>query len=433
MPHALPLDRPLDGPLELPLEPGLDARPATPALVVVLALLTAVAPLAIDMYLPAFPDMADDLGTSATGIQLTLTAFLVGLAVGQLVVGPLSDRIGRRRPLLLGSLLCLVASVACALAPSVGVLAGARLIQGLSGAAGVVLARAIVADTSRGAAAARLLGVLLIISVIAPVAAPLGGGAIIATVGWRGVFWVQAALVLAMLVGAALLVHESLPAAARTRGGLRATLADVRHVLGDRTYVGYLLTFAFAFAALFAYIAASPFVVQNVLGLSETTFTLVFSLNALAITVTSGAAASLAGKVAYRRMIALGLVVAGAVGVGLLVAVLAGVPTVPTLALFTVFQGSLGLVFGNATTLALAQTGAHAGTGSAFLGFGQFTLAAIVSPLVGIRGETTATPMAVVLLCCLAGAVVAFVTLTRDAGVGTTPRAADVIRTDHTA
>ncbi|WP_066581713.1 multidrug effflux MFS transporter [Cellulomonas timonensis] len=388
-------------------------RPVAGMLVALLALLTAVAPLSIDMYLPAFPGMSQDLSTTASGIQLTMTTFLVGLALGQLFIGPLSDGLGRRRPLLAGTLLCLLASVVCALAPNVQVLASARFLQGLGGAAGVVLARAIISDTSRGAAAAKLLGVLMIISVIAPVIAPLAGGLIVASAGWRVVFWVIAGLVALMFAGALRWAAETRPEHERTRGGLGATLRAAREVLGNRSYTGYLLTFCFAFAGLFAYIAASPFVIQNVIGLSEGQFSLLFAGNALAITATSALAAALAGRIAYRRMIAIGLAIGVAAALGLLIVVLNGVPAVPTLVLFAVFQGSLGLVFGNATALALGEAGRHAGTGSAFLGFLQFMLAAAVSPLVGIRGEQTAVPMGVVMVAFAVLAAVAFATLTR--------------------
>lgn len=383
-------------------------RPLGGILVVVLALLTAVAPLATDMYLPAFPEMAGELGTTASSIQLTLTAFLLGLGLGQLFIGAFSDAVGRRRPILVGSLVCLAASVACALAPNIEILAAARFVQGLSGAAGVVLARAIISDTSRGAAAAKMQGVLIIISVIAPVAAPLTGGAIISNVGWRPVFWVLAGLTLLMFLGAATWARETLPVSARTRGGLKATAAGPRALLVNRQYVGYLLTFCFAFTALFAYISASPFVIQNVMGMSTGTYTLVFSLNALVIFITSSAASALAGRVRYRRMIAGGLAVALLATTGLLVTILSGVSALPTLVLFACFQGSLGFVFSNATAMALEQAGANVGTGSAFLGFLQFFLAAAVSPLVGIMGEDTALPMGVAMMTSIALSAVAF-------------------------
>ncbi|SFM97499.1 MFS transporter, DHA1 family, bicyclomycin/chloramphenicol resistance protein [Pseudonocardia ammonioxydans] len=401
------------------------SAPAAALTVAVLALLTAVAPLAIDMYLPAFPQMATELGAGASQIQLTLTACLLGLALGQLFVGPLSDTTGRRRPLLVGSLICVLAGIACALAPTAELLAVARFVQGLSGAVGVVLARAVVSDTARGPAAAKLLGVLMIISVIAPVVAPLSGGAIIATLGWRAVFWVLAALALVMFLGVLAFVPESLPASARTRGGIRTTLRGAGEALANRTYLGYLLTFCFSFAALFAYIAASPFVMQSVMGLSAGQYSLLFGLNALVITATSAVAAALAGRVAYRRMIMIGLTVGVVVAAGLLVAVVNGVPLVPTLVLFAVFQGSMGFIFANATTLALAETGHNAGTGSAFLGFLQFLLAAAVAPLVGIMGEQTAVPMALAMVVSIVLAVLAFAVLTRAqpapaAGDGTT-------------
>ena len=389
------------------------SRPVPGILVAVLALLTAVAPLATDMYLPAFPDMARDLGSSASGIQLTLTAFLVGLGLGQLVIGPLSDSIGRRRPLVVGSLVCLVASAACAVAPTIEVLGAARFIQGLSGAAGVVLARAIIADTARGTAAAKLLGVVMVISVIAPVIAPLSGGAIIASFDWRAVFWVQGALTVVMLAGVLAFVPESLPEQARTRGGFRATVAGARTALANRSYVGYLLTFCFAFAALFAYISASPFVIQNVMGMSTGTYTIVFGVNALVITGTSAVAAALAGRADYRKMIMAGLAVGVLASIGLLLAALNGMPTVVSLVLFACFQGSLGFVFSNATTLALAETDRNAGTGSAFLGFLQFTLAAVVSPLVGLAGEESAVPMGVAMTVAIVLAAIAFAVLPR--------------------
>ncbi|WP_243793780.1 multidrug effflux MFS transporter [Saccharopolyspora gloriosae] len=395
----------------MPESPGADVRATSPVsgiLIAVLALLTAVAPLATDMYLPAFPAMAGDLGAGAAEIQLTLTAFLVGLGLGQLLIGPLSDATGRRRPLLIGSIVCVLAGVGCAFAPSVEVLGLARFVQGLSGAAGVVLARAIISDTARGTAAAKLLGVTLIISIVAPVVAPLAGGGIIASFGWRAVFSVLAVLSLIMFIGAFAFAAESLPESARTRGGVKATLDGAREALSNRNYLGYLLTFCFAFAALFAYISASPFVMQEVLGLSAGTYALLFGLNALLIVITSSIAAALAGRVPYRRMVAAGLGLASVATAVLLVAVLGGAPTVPVLVTFAFFQGSLGFVFSNATTLALAETGKNAGTGSAFLGFLQFTLAAVISPLVGLGGEGTALPMAVAMLLSMVLAVLTF-------------------------
>ncbi|WP_342023335.1 multidrug effflux MFS transporter [Arthrobacter citreus] len=401
--------------------PPSAAQRTSGQLILLLALLTAVGPLSIDLYLPAFPGVAGDLSTTAAGIQLTMTTFLVGLGLGQLFIGPLSDGIGRRKPLLIGTFVCAAASVVCAVAPNVEILASARFLQGLGGAAGVVLARAIVSDTARGAAAAKLLGVLTIICVVAPVIAPLAGGAIIATAGWRAVFWVLAVLVLALFVWAVFGARETLAARDRNQGGIKTTLHVAKVVLSNRNYTGYLLTFCFAFAGLFAYISASPFIIQNIMGLSETRFSLIFAMNALCITIVSVIAAALAGRVSYRRMISIGLVVAVLAAAGLLTFALNATPMVPMLVLFALFQGSLGFIFGNATALALDEAGHHAGTGSAFLGCLQYVLAAAVAPIVGLGGEDTAVPMGITMVVFAVLAAVSYLTLTRKPAVSAGP------------
>jgi len=194
----------------------------TPALLVVLALLSALAPFATDMYLPAFPTMTGDLNASATSIQLTLTAFFVGLAAGQLVFGPLSDRVGRIRPLVIGSILLILASIATALAPTVAVLIAARFVQGLTGAAGMVVGRAIVSDLAVGKPAARAFSLMMVVSGIAPVVAPFVGSLLVGPIGWRGVLWVVTGLSILMLAAVLLVVRESHPAARRARARLRA-------------------------------------------------------------------------------------------------------------------------------------------------------------------------------------------------------------------
>ena len=378
------------------------------ALLVLLGTLTAVAPLAIDMYLPAFPQIAADLGTSASGVQLTMTALLIGLAIGQLVIGPLSDGVGRRRPLLAGTALCFAASIVCALAPSIEVLTAARFLQGIGGAAGIVLARAIVTDTSRGAAATRLLGVLMIIGAVAPIVGPLLGGAVITGFGWRAVFWFVAGLVGVLFLGALVWAKETRPESARTSGGLRATVAAARIVLARPAYTGHMLAFCFSFCAMFAYISASPFVLQNILGFSAGAYSIIFALNAVVIMIASGIAAGGANRWSARGMVRVGLLGIGVSAAGLLVCALSGVPLVATLGFFALLQAALGLVFGNATGLALEAAGQHAGTGSAFLGATQFLLAAILAPLVGLAGEASAVPMAVIMCVAAVLAVAAF-------------------------
>lgn len=388
------------------------------SLLAILALLSAIAPFAIDMYLPAFPQMMTDLDTSAASVQLTLTTFMLGLAVGQLVIGPLSDQFGRRRPLMLGTVVCLVASALCALAPTIEWLIAMRFVQGFSGAAGVVLARAIITDIARGVRAAKMFALMMTVGGIAPVLAPLVGSGVVHGFGWRGVFWVLAGLNLLMIVGAILLVKESLPPERRSPGGLQVLVSNAGQVLRNRHYLGFTLTFAFSMTAMFAYIAASPFVLQNMIGLGTTSYSLVFAANALGLTATSVVSARLVSRVGPIPLtsIGVGILLAGSTGM-LLVITLADTPAIPTLVLLFVTISSLGFILGNATALATAQVTRYAGTGSALLGALQFTLAAIASPLVGIAGEQSAVPMAVAMVTAAAIAVLLLGTLTRGASM----------------
>lgn len=369
------------------------------AVTTVLAFLTAVAPLATDMYLPAFPGMARDLGTSASAVQLTLTTFMIGLAVGQLVIGPLSDQRGRRGLLILGTTVFTLAGAACALAPAIGVLIAARFVHGFAGAAGIVLARAVVADRAHGAAAAKLFGLMMMIQGIAPVAAPLLGGALSESIGWRGIFWVLTAISAVMLVCVLTLVPETLPRERRTTGGLRTTAADARRVLSNRRYLGYTGAMVFGFAGMFAYIAASPFVLQNVLGLSVGWYSVVFAVNALGIAVASAVNAQLVGRFRPVALLRVGVIALFVVGVLLVVdATVLGLPLWPTLLLLFASTASLGLVAGNATGLATDEASGAAGTGSAVMGALQFALGAAVSPIVGLAGEFSAVPMTVTMM-----------------------------------
>lgn len=359
-----------------------------------LALLSFVVPLATDMYLPAFPELARELHTDASGVQLTLTTFLAGLALGQLVFGPLSDRYGRRGPILLGATVCTLATVACALAPSLGWLAVLRFLQGFSGAAGVVIGRAVVADVARGAAAARLLGLLMTLGGIAPILAPLAGGAVVEAVGWRPVFWLLAAASLAMLAGAYTGIPESLPKGRRQPGGARAMAHGIREVLADRPYVGYTLSFTFSFGMLFCWIAGSPFLLQNVLELSVGVSSIVFSCGALTATAASAAGAKLVLRYGAAILLRCGLRTVCVGTLALFATAVAGtLALVPVLLLLGLVCAGFGLVIGNAAALAIERVPHAAGAGSAVLGALQSALGAAVAPLVGLGGAHTAIPL----------------------------------------
>jgi len=381
----------------------------TPALLVVLGLLSAVAPFATDLYLPAFPEMTGDLQTSATSVQLTLTAFLLGVTVGQLVFGPLSDRFGRVAPLVVGAVLCVAASALAVFAPTIGVLIAARLVQGLGGAAGMVIGRAIVSDLATGQAAARAFSLMMIVGGVAPVVAPLVGGLLTSSIGWRGLLAIVLGLAVVMLVALLVVVRETHLRARRDalREERRGATSTVR-ALRSRAFVGYTATFGFAFAAMMGYISASPFVYQDMIGLDSTGYGMAFGVNALGLMATSIVSAKLTASRSVRGVLGAGLlgVTAAAIAFAVLVAVAAPafLLAIPMFALVA----SLGFVLGNSTALALAAVPRAAGTGSAVLGALQFGLAAVVSPLVSLGGSTTAAPLAAVLTITALIAVVFF-------------------------
>ena len=379
--------------------------PAT--LLIARAALAAVAPLATDAYLPAFAQMADDLGVSASSVQLTMTTFLVGIALGQLGIGVLSDRLGRRPLLLWGSVLALAASIGAAL--SLSVLLIARFFQGLGGAAGMVLGRAVISDRSRGITAARALSVVMAIQGIAPVVAPILGGVLVEPIGWRGILGVVAAFTGLLVVMVVLWVPESLPAERRHDGGLRILLDGTRELARDHVLVRLLFINALSFGLLMAYLSAAPFVLRNVLGMGTVAYTAVFGLCGATVTVTIAVAASLVRRFSQARQVRVGLIavlvvdtVFAAVCLMWLREPVTGPERMPLLvavvALFLAHVACLGLSRGNAPALALDRTGRWAGTGSALLGFLQFVVGGLVSPLVGLTGEASGVAFGIVIV-----------------------------------
>lgn len=379
--------------------------------------LTATPPLAMDMYLPSLPEVTDALSAPAATVQLTLTACLLGMALGQLVVGPMSDRWGRRRPLLAGLLVYVVATALCAVAPTVESLVGFRLVQGLAGAAGIVIARAIVRDLYDGVAMARFFSTLMLIGGVAPIVAPLIGGQILRVTDWRGVFVVLTVIgaLLAALVWVRL--PETLPAAERHTGGVADALHSMRRLLADLPFTGYMLTGGFTFAALFAYVSASPFVVQEIYGASPQTFSLLFGVNSVGLVVVGQINGKvLVGRVSLDRVLGVGLLVVTAAAAALLLmstGVFGRVGLAPVAAALFVLMSAMGVTLPNAQSLALLRTRHSAGSASALLGTSSFLIGAIASPLVGMAGEDTAVPMAVVQLASALVALLCFMAMCR--------------------
>lgn len=389
------------------------SRRTTARLILILGSLSAFAPLSIDMYLPALPALAADLHGSASEIQLTLTACFVGLAVGQIVAGPVSDAYGRRRPMLVGLAAFAVASLLCAASPNVATLIVLRFVQGAAGAAGIVISRAVVRDLFEGTELARFYALTLLVNGAAPIVAPIVGGLILLVTTWHGTFVLLAAIGVVVFLAVAFGLEETLPPAVRRRGGVAGTVRTFRDVAADRTFVGYALAGGLAIAAMFAYIAGSPFVVETIYGQSPQVFSLIFGTNALGIVLAGQLSAALVERVGPRRLVVAGLAASGTGAAFLLVAVVAGIGLVGILPGFFLVTASIGLILPNATALALGAHGQRAGSALGLLGAFQYVVGALVAPLVGIAGTGTALPMAILIAILSLGASIAYLALAR--------------------
>jgi DHA1 family bicyclomycin/chloramphenicol resistance-like MFS transporter len=409
-----------------PAAPAASAPTAAPTgrrylqLVLVLGALIALGPLTIDMYLPAFPALSAELGASDSATQLTLTGMLAGLAFGQLLIGPLSDALGRRRPLIAGLLTHAVASVLAALAPTIYVLASVRVLQGFAGAAISVVAMATVRDLFSGYAVARLMSRLMLVIGLAPILAPSIGGVILEWTSWRGIFVVLAGAAVLLTFVALLGLRESLPVERRRPLNLANTLRTYRSLLGDSSFMALVLIGGLMMSAMFAYVAGSSFVLQDGYGLDELSFGLVFGANAAGLTIFSqlnpvlirrwGVVNVLSGAMVVGLVAATALVVAGLTGAGGLFGVL-----VP----LGVVVASVGLSLPNTPALALTRHGEAAGTAAAMLGAVQFGIGALVAPMVGMFGSTSAAPMGAIMVGVTALAtLLMFGVVRRDPTVG---------------
>jgi DHA1 family bicyclomycin/chloramphenicol resistance-like MFS transporter len=370
------------------------------------------------MYLPSFPLVTRDLGASSSQVQLTLTAFMVGMAAGQLLWGPASDRFGRRRPLLWAVVLFMVSSALAPLSPTVWALVAARAVQGFTGSAGVVIGRAVARDLASGPALARVFSLLGVIGGLAPVVAPVVGGLLVGPAGWRGILWCITVLGAAMLLAVLVAVRETLPVGARSPSGLGHVKSHIAQVAGDRRFLGFAAAQAFSFGAVFAFISASSFVLQVQYGLSSTTYSLVFAANSLMIIVGGIANARLVGRVAPARLLRIALLAATGGNLALFGATLAwGQPPL------AVFQGLVMIVslmgppiMANTTALGLARHGGStAGMASAVMGAIQSAGAGLISPLVSVGGDPTAGSLALVMVSSSVLATGSYWLLTRSA------------------
>ena len=387
-------------------------RPWSIRLLVVLAGLSAFAPVTTDLYLPALPRLGRDLGVTAASVEVTLTMCVAGIAVGQLLVGPLSDTLGRRRPLIAGLVLFIASSLGCAAAPSIAVLDVLRLLQGISGATGIVIARAMVRDMYSGVEAARLYATLGAIIPLAPILAPTVGGAILLVTSWRGIFAVQAGVGLVLLAAAALITHETLDTAARHPGSVRGALATYRDLLHSPRYSRVVAAGSLGFAAFFAYISASSFVYQDVLGFSAQAFGLLFAVNGIGLLATNVVNARLVRSVDPERLLRLGLATIAVAGVLTAAAAIAGLGAWALLPLMFAIVCSMGLIMSNSIAVSMALESYRAGSAAALFGASQFFIGAAVAPIVGAAGAS-AVPMGIVMATSGVAALAIGRTITR--------------------
>lgn len=365
-------------------------------------------PLAIDMYLPAFPTIAREFHADTAAIQVSLAAYFAGIALGQAFYGPLSDAIGRKPVLYMGLSVFVAASIGCSWANGVGSLVAFRFLQALGGCAPLVVPRAIVRDYFDQLGSIRMLSVLMLVMGLAPILAPLVGGQLLVNFGWRSVFWVLTGYALVWLVLVAAFLPESLPVARRRRQAVGGVLATYARLARDRTYMGYALSGALIFAGLLAYIAGSPFVFIDLFGVPPERYGLIFGTNAIGIVVASQINRWLAPRVEARRVVGTMLGVAMLAGLVLLVDAYSGFGGFPGILVpLFCFIACHGFVLPNTTALAMSPHGQVAGSASALLGTIQFVLGATTGALLGLFANGTAVPLAAVVAGC---AVAAFLT-----------------------
>lgn len=383
-------------------------------MVLILGSLTAFGPLSMDMYLPALPLLAVDLNTTASLAQLSLTACLLGLAGGQLVFGPLSDIQGRRRPLVITLTIYTLVSIFAAFSPNIWVFIGLRFIQGFTGAAGIVIARASARDMYTGKDLTKFIALLALVNGAAPIIAPIFGGALLNWVSWHVVFLILGAIGLVMFLAVVFTLEETLPPEQRSEGNVLAIVGTFLDLLRDRVFIGIALAQSFVMMSMFAYISGAPFVLQNMYDISPQQFSIVFAANGLGIIIAAQVTGKLAVKLKEETLLFAGMVISVIGSCLLLLAVFAELSFwLLIVALFLVVS-SVGMVNTTSFSLGMQRQGKAAGSASAFLGILPFAGGALVSPLVGIAGDHTAVPMAIVIFACSVLALVLYWSLARN-------------------
>lgn len=367
-------------------------------LALLLSLLGILGPFNIDMYLPSFPEIAHDFGARASLVQLSLTSCLIGLAVGQIIVGPISDAHGRRKPLLVSLALFAISSLFCALAPNITALVVARFLQGFTAAAGLVISRAVVRDVFSGRELTKFFALLSVINAVAPMVAPMSGGAIllIPFASWHTIFYFLSIFGVFIVLIVAFRLKETLPQERRTPSSLGHSVRTMGSLFKDRSFIGYALTVGFIHGGSFAYVSGTPFVYQGIYGVSPQMFSVLFGINGIAIITGSFIIGRFGGIVHERSLLRVGVIMAVSATFLLLLMTMLKGPLAFVVILIFIYMITIGMVATSTFTLAMEKQGHRAGSASAVIGLLPLLLGSIVSPLVGMD-ESTAVPMGAIL------------------------------------
>ena len=378
-----------------------------------LGALAAMGPLTIDMYLPSFPTIVEAFGTTASLVQVSLTASLLGIGLGQLVLGPMSDVHGRKKPLLYALIVYVIASILCVFSPSIGFFIAARFIQGFAASAGIVLSRAIVRDVYSGRELTKFFALLMLINNLVPILAPVLGGGILTFTEWTGIFVVLSVIGVVLFAVVMWRMDETLSEESRVPSNLSTTLKNFLSLLKNREFMGYAMAQGFIMAGIFAYVAGTPFVYQNIFDVSPQMFSLLFGMNGIGLIVGAQTVGRLTGVLTEKQFLEIGLLLSITSGTALFIAVLLNGPLLSIVIPIFFFVTSIGVISTSSFSLAMESQGHIAGSASALLGLLPFILGAITAPLVGVAGEETAIPMGAIIFVSALIAVISYIGLAR--------------------
>ncbi|MDR6123463.1 DHA1 family bicyclomycin/chloramphenicol resistance-like MFS transporter [Bacillus sp. SLBN-46] len=390
-------------------------------LALLLGSLGLLGPFTIDTYLPSFPTIVEDYHTTASLVQISLTSCLLGLGLGQLIIGPMSDVKGRRKPLIFFIVLYLLASLTCAIAPNIYFLIISRLVQGFAAAGGLVISRAIVRDLFSGRELTKFFTMMVLVGNLGPIVAPIAGGGILAFTNWHGVFVALACLGAVLLFTVSLKLEETLPVENRVPSNLPQILKNFGSLFRDRTFLGYALTQGFTTAGIFAYVSGIPFVYQNIYGVTPQQFSFLFGVNGIALIIGSQLVGRLADLIPERTFLKIGLAISTIAGASLLIALFLNAPLLAVAIPIFFFVGSISIIGTTCFALAIETQGHIAGSASALLGVLPFVLGSISAPLVGIAGPNTGIPMGCIIFSASFLAFLSYFGLVRKASIQIKP------------